>query len=171
MAREIVAWCDVHLAEDERVPATTVTVTVDGAGPVEIDLCAEDRKRYVEPLVELLTAHGAAPTRGALAPARAAIDGRAGKPTTRPRHLQCLWCPLDYSAQSGYLAHLRKVHGFDSLPDAYGEQCPLCGQSFTALGAHTVRAHDATQTAAFVLARELGDPHGVVARRIAAAGA
>jgi hypothetical protein len=169
VAREIAVWCDIQFATDERVPGETVTVALNGAAPVEIDLCDDDRKRYVEPLAEILRQYGApASHQGARSPARSSSDSRQGRPPSGDRHLQCLWCSATYAAQSGYLIHLRKRHGFDSLADAYGEQCPLCGQSFGSLGAHTTRSHEATQTAAFILARDQGDPHGVVARRLAA---
>lgn len=58
MAKEIVAWCDRHLASDEQVPATTVQVTLDNGMPIEIDLCDPCHKELVEPLRLLLDEHG-----------------------------------------------------------------------------------------------------------------
>lgn len=175
MAREIVLWCDAHLVDDERVPAQTVTVSIDGA-TTEIDLCDVDRKRYVEPLVELLREYGAPPETVVAAPSRRAPQRHGIKPISG-RAYECLWCGLDYAAESGLAQHVIKKHGFASLSVAYGNRCPLCAIAFPSLGRHANKDHrnlaprgrfEHYSQLFVAAARKAGDPHGIVDERVAA---
>jgi len=94
---------------------------------------------------------------------------RHGRPPSSPRTESCLWCPLDYT-HSGFAGHAKKHHGFANIVDALGTRCPVCGvDGFQMLSSHVGRAHDyKSVTAAFMWARDNGDPHGVYAERRAA---
>lgn len=191
MAREIVKWCDVHLANDEKVLAETVTVAFYNQPAVEIDLCDVCRKEIVDPLVRLLSEHGAPPDtsnqpgkRARKMKAEEAVirrssfnaDGtRKGMPPTRARSLICLWCELDYAAESGLTRHIEKAHvPFDSNlsgRELYGIQCPLCGDNYQHIAGHATKAHSDLgpfhhYSQVFLKARELGDPFGIVANTV-----
>lgn len=189
MAREIVAWCDIEMANDERVEARTYTIALDG-GPREIDLCDEHRKALIDPLRDVLASHGsivrqdgvaaatrrqsaavAANTPQALAE-RAARGSRRGTAPAGERSHACLFCPLDYASPTSLISHCASAHGFERTSLAvFGRRCPMCGESgWTVLSQHGQHAHDvASVSRLFVAARDAGDPHGVVAERVALA--
>lgn len=180
MAREVVSWCDPHLAHDERVPGYPVIFTVDGGKPVRVDLCADDRAALVEPLLAMLAEYGAPPdappppsrsprvprrpTASEAAAAAASSPRRRGQPPAEGRPFQCLWCPLDYSSTSALGAHLRTAHGLGPVATTYGEVCPLDGETFANLGGHASRSHGLNTASLFLAALDAGDPLGVVAQ-------
>lgn len=191
MAKEVLihVWCDAHSAREEKVPGSTFTVALGGKNRV-IDLCETCEKELISPLAQLLDEFGAPPEVDTASPApapkkrvkaspsgqrheqimlTASVTGiRHGRTPDGPRDAQCLWCPMDYAGGSGFLRHLKVVHGFQGLGEALGTTCPVCGkEGMQALGAHLVRAHKdlnfAHPTQAFVWAKEHGDPHGALA--------
>lgn len=185
MAREIVAWCDVDMRTDERVPAITYALDL-GRGPREIDLCESHAKALLAPLVEVVEALGGKPSKPSKASPPIArqtagsgsldellLSERRGRTPAGERDHPCPWCPLNYANATGLLGHIRKAHGFTSdasAADVFGAQCPLCGQAYGSLGNHASKSHDIPGVAAlFAAAREAGDPYGVVAERTALA--
>lgn len=135
MAKQIVAWCDVHLAQDEQVPASPVQVAIDQGLPVEVDLCDPCRKELVDPLAELLTEHGQPVKKGAQAPSGESVCGECGKSYRQPASLR---------------RHMREVHEAPPVPDGRsnvvpdGYPCPDCERTFDrpqALGRHRAHQH------------------------------
>lgn len=58
MAKQIVAWCDVHLAQDVQTPGSPMRVALGDAAPLELDMCDDCVKELVEPLRLLVAEHG-----------------------------------------------------------------------------------------------------------------
>ena len=62
MAREIIAWCDVHLGESEgaeRIAGRPVTISLGmSTSPVQVDLCEAHEIELVKPLRDVLTEYG-----------------------------------------------------------------------------------------------------------------
>lgn len=146
MAKQIVAWCDVHLAKDEQVVAQPVRVGIDGQ-LVELDLCEECTKLFVQPVRELLAAHGQ---------------------PIRPDELTCNQCGKSYAKRDTLRKHLERKHGLGvgaaiaspssstaavlgqpqldvAVPEAEKlYECPDCDRRFETpqgAGAHRNRAH------------------------------
>lgn len=193
MAKEIVTWCDACMAEDQHSPGHTVVIAVDGK-PQSVDLCTSHDDQLVKPLRVLMEEFGAPvelpaqsrPKTGAkVSPGTAGNQHernvlmhqqtgvRKGKPPAGDRSNQCLWCPLTYSgsASSGFGRHLRVVHGFDGLREAFGGICPVCGEGpYEMMGAHVQRSHKdmgfESASAPYTWARDNGDPHGVYAAKL-----
>lgn len=192
MAQEVrkFTWCDIELAEspDDALvyePGETHTVTVDNGKTMTVDLCERHHKALLGPVVDLLTAHGyrediARPT---VAPAKAS----GWKTPPRGQVHPCLWCDRTWSSVSGLAGHLHVAHGFPARGDGrsnlsliynVGRACPYCGREMGGngpqrLGIHMARTHAGEPTrlaASFVRAREMGDPHGVVAKVLAMVG-
>lgn len=91
--------------------------------------------------------------------------GRSG--TAGEKSELCLWCP--WTGSMGGLGQHIKLHGFRGLREAYGIVCPVCQVEHKVLGIHAVKEHELHSVSElFEKARELRDPHGVVAERIAA---
>ena len=155
--------------------AQTYTELNSKGKPVEIDL---DRKCYVE--FETLREQAAE----ILAPIRELADEagvRPEKATTtksKPPSAQrapriCLLCPETRDSDFGMRTHLQNEHGLTGkLTELYGTLCPLDGEQFQLVGHHIRqdhREHDFPHYShAFVWAQQNGDPHGVVAKQIAA---
>lgn len=57
MAKEIVIWCEVDLADDKRVVGKEYELTVDGT-TVTIDLCDECHERHLAPVKAFLSEFG-----------------------------------------------------------------------------------------------------------------
>jgi hypothetical protein len=118
VAKEIVAWCDIHLADDEHRSGKPVQITIGGLAR-EIDLCNECTKEYVEPLRELLEAVGQP------------LD-RAPAPTPlKDKEHVCpvAGCGREYAYLKSLTEHIVKAH--PELADQYApEVCGECGERF-----------------------------------------
>jgi hypothetical protein len=139
----------------------------------------------VTPLQDALSAHGYRDDMTLKTPGsngHGAGSGRPGKRGVNAGAHPCLWCDVAYSSVSGLAGHLAAAHGFParedgraSVIDIYGPRCPYCGTEqpgAARLGIHMTRAHPgepAKFSAAMFRARDLGDPHGVVAKVVAKA--
>ena len=181
MAREIVTWCDPCMGHEERTPGEEVTITLGSPSPRVLALCGPHRDEYVKPLAALLEEFGA-PVEGAApkgskrvvpatgGPEKTLLDftqtgTRKGKKPEGDRGSQCLWCPLAYAGDgSGLANHLHTAHGLPrSLKQVFGNgACPVCGKFTQLLGAHLSRVHPefTSMTAAYLWAKENGDPYG-----------
>jgi hypothetical protein len=184
MAREIVAWCDVHMKVGERQPARTFTLDI-GRGPRELDLCEVHEKELISPLADALEDFGAKPIAPASAVRRAAngpksvealasASVRHGKRPTNERAHPCPFCPLDYTTMTSVVTHCRNKHGFASdatTADIFGRICPLCAAGgYDVMSSHAQQTHELGSVAAlFAAAKEAGDEFGVVAERTALA--
>jgi uncharacterized C2H2 Zn-finger protein len=164
MAKEIVAWCDLHMLRDEaaREPGREVVVTLDGTERA-IDLCDVCRKELIEPLAELLVEQGQ-PVSKRLTQESIEVDDGS---------FPCPVCAKPYKMRANWRKHLKREHdllvsdleadGAPSRAEADVEQptadatldvdiepsaareypCPDCDRVFTrgaALGAHR-RSH------------------------------
>lgn len=150
MAKEIVAWCDVHLAQDERVVAHTLGVAfrTDNKG---VDLCDTCTKALVEPLAEVIEELGQRFEAGPPPPKPKAEKKpeKPGEPVTCPR------CGIVAYGTSGLSSHLQTHHGMRGVRDLTepfmpGEEnfplpCPDCNRRFSkpqGLAQHRRQAHD-----------------------------
>jgi hypothetical protein len=171
MAREIVAWCDVCLSEDRNSRGRTVSITLDGAIPVGLDLCDEHEDEQLGTLRALMSKYGA-PVQPVRKSASLQAPPREVKP--EPPAVVCPICRETRSTLQSMGQHLNRSHDI-SLPERaaapafFGLRCPVCGEGpFANLGIqHAIGSHPELQgggPALFARARQLGDPHGVVAQ-------
>jgi hypothetical protein len=82
----------------------------------------------------------------------------------------CLVCPETRASDGGILNHMQTEHGFPmSIPEVFGNVCPLDGKEYPPGSHHLAKQHKDLGhiSQAFAKAKEDGDPHGVVAARIA----
>lgn len=145
MVREIVTWCSPCFAEDVKADARTVAVVIDGGKPLTVDVCERHDKEIVQPLRELLEAHGSKLDAASAAPARAATVGRR----------LCPHCGASLKSADSLAKHIRRSHGdHDETPDQptppsvdeseLAHACPDCERRFATpqgLGAHRSRLH------------------------------
>jgi hypothetical protein len=147
MARVIQSLCDVCLAEDRSVAGSQVTVSVNAAEPVMVDLCQEHMDALITPVVNLLQASGVtADGRPASKSRRVSIPTDDGD---RPH--PCPYCTKRYPRPSGVNNHVKLSHpeqypGHMEAQGASAVKCKVkgCGRSFygqQALGMHMHRAH------------------------------
>lgn len=176
MAREIqvMAWCDVDLAEDKRVPmASSHDVVLDGKA-FTVDLCEEHEVALYKPFAGLV-AHGSAPapkaphkgTQQALGASAARPVHRSGSRSDAAAR-ECVLCGAHLASRTVHDRHILQAHNVPGPVALYGLGCPLCGQGdFTSaqgLGAHGAGAHQIYDTSAlYQAAKAAGDPHGAVA--------
>lgn len=168
MAKEIVAWCDSHLSDDEdsRVPGSEVKIAIGDAMPRAIDLCPECFKALVEPLRELI-AHEGQPVRPAdetKKQRRRPMGRRSVFVEREDGRIDCPdpECGASYQSRSTWRKHLKNVHdlGVNEAEALYGSNisaddpqlpldelpyaCPDCDKRFAAmqgLGSHRARSH------------------------------
>lgn len=76
MAKSIVTYCDICLADDQYVNGSTRTIALDNRKPRTIDLCDVHVKEYVEPLDDLLAKLGLTDTKAAK---RGPVETRSAK--------------------------------------------------------------------------------------------
>lgn len=183
MARIYQDVCTIHLEHDEIVAITGDELFGFNGDWFTFGVCKECRDTIsIAEFEAFVYEHGVKMKDGELppgmkvkkpkaakvkAPAQAAhaqpelLDGQ--EPETSP----CLWCPQHSTSESGVLQHIRARHGFKGSRDSYGTVCPLCGEGHGVLAQHTQKAHGLTLSHAFIQARDLGDPHNVVADALA----
>lgn len=187
MAKEIVTWCDKHMAREEHVAATTFPLTF-GRDSYTIDLCEGCAKELITPLEELVrelgvTEKSAAPAKPAKASAASEPPARQGRPSTHPEKLlagphPCPVCSADYTdrTQGALGQHLVTQHGLTPAMTV-GTTCPVCNMGHElskGLATHSVLHRDqmlggeSGLLGLWFLAQRDGDPHGVVAGRVAA---
>lgn len=173
MAKDIIikTWCDQHMGLDEpqKVEATEHLITLEGR-TLTLDLCEQCTSKYIDPLARLLYDHGAQPEQS---PSQAKA-ARRGSHRGDPKGAQCVWCPLDFAAStsSGFMRHIKVVHGYVNAQDAFGTVCAICGQGeLYMMMAHVKRVHPEygfSHTAQVIdWAKHNGDPHGVYAATLA----
>lgn len=151
--QDLQVWCDVHLSQGERVPATTIRVSVNDYTRI-IDLCDECRHSYIVPLTRALDDHGALPSRPAIIK-RPYSKGESGSyACTHPG------CIKHYRHKSTLRTHVQQVHNMTlaELHKRYGDgnarqndkpqageyECPECGALYTraqGLGMHRSKVH------------------------------
>lgn len=188
MAREIVLLCDPCLGQDIRTEGQEWTLGVrEGVTgevkPKVLALCTDHLDQLVKPVAALLDEFGENPEgiarprgrQGKIEAATLAMQTRKGRPPANGRedHLnQCLWCELTYSGNAGgFGRHLRVVHGYAGLTEAFGGLCPVCGEGpFQQMMSHMNKAHAEmgfkVLSQPFTWARDNGDPHGVYAAKL-----
>jgi hypothetical protein len=172
----VTTTCDVDDCDHD---ANAVTVALDGARPLVVDLCPSHDADLTGPLRELLAVAGVNPD--------AVADGTpVYRPSGRkPKHdnppLRCPECgELCGTTTSGVQSHARRHHGVTLAQLFYPSSrtsdaplpCPVCGDRFatgTGVGAHAVRTHAVPSVqglaALWQMGVDAGDPHGVVAAR------
>jgi len=195
---EVRRWCDnpfVHDPDGEKVfDAQQCLLAVD-LKLYTADLCdpcddgltrAQARQMIKDRIAKPYTPEGGAAAKAgrrridtvpsvkaATAPSAQLSGKRRGRAPSNGEMHACIWCPLTYARSSGtgFRTHLRKIHGFATSEEAFGSQCPVCGQAdLQKISGHVVAKHPefAHITDAFLWARDHGDEHGVfAARRVA----
>jgi hypothetical protein len=146
MAREllVVSWCDAPHEVGEHHATRSVVVEVEGTKPRRIDLCEDDYRLLIEPLVPILAEHGAAPD---AAPARA----NGAKPAKLADHAlnspdpgPCPICGQTYQWVSTHLTSAHHIRAGEATRVDDGHACPVCGEvmaSVRPLGAHAMSEH------------------------------
>jgi uncharacterized C2H2 Zn-finger protein len=148
MAKEIVAWCDIHLAKDEQVVASSVRAALDNGMPMDLDLCEACDKELVEPLRLALIEYGQ-PVRG------------ADEEESNMLHCPMPGCRKSFPTGRKLQKHMERIHD-TLLPDSVlgpaqvaqvtttdenGEpiySCPECDRTFRSpqgVGAHRSKVH------------------------------
>jgi hypothetical protein len=168
MSRDIVIFCDA--CTDSRTPGEpTPPLTVGGYGPGTLDLCTMHEKELVQPLLDLLTSNGLNPEGRPLRrrePSEAKKDRYQSVPAGG---FVCVFCDRSFKFHSGFLNHFLPDHKL-RMGEAYGNFCPFDGDS---IGNPTVKnrhyqEHSTNYTGGlYLLARDAGDPKGLVAKRLA----
>jgi len=186
MATEIVRWCDVHLARDERVPVEAAHHVNAGDGERVVELCAGCESEYWQPFADFVTTFGVRAKDAGKPVARRATDAAprvatgtggsgAGRPLEDERVYVCWVCSERVTGAYPFKRHTRDVHGFGLPSEMAGDTCPICGASTKARSASMAshaQAHldilggDTSVSGVFLAAIRLGDPHGVVAARL-----
>lgn len=114
MTREVQVnvWCDACIAEGRRSEAREVTLTIAGAKPRTLDVCAEHEASLIAPLVALLSEYGHAP------------DG--SEPDAPPKTAQAD-CPVcGHKVSAAHLPkHIYTLH-LQVKPPTH-RRCPECG--------------------------------------------
>lgn len=160
MAVELIraVWCDAHMQTEEQVPGETITISIDGAKPQEVDLCSECDAEILGQLRELLAEDG----RDAKASSRRLTVAASSKaPAASPsQFVKCpiKGCPDNYEGtRQNMRSHLENQHGTTLAKEETklgrtleGEKlnhfCPEkdCGLGFNrsqSLGVHMKRTH------------------------------
>lgn len=103
MAKVIVAWCDPHMELDEQVPGESFQIALNGAKPVEIDLCKEHEEELIAPLRELLGDLGQPVSKS---PQASTSGGSPKAPCSQPG------CGKELSRE-GMRKHMMTQHGME----------------------------------------------------------
>lgn len=177
MAREmqVMAWCDVHLADDEHVPmVASHTAILDGGKSRTLDLCEEHEAAMWKPLAGVVGL-------GALTeqvqplppPARVMAAGLPPRPggsharSSDGNTRTCLLCEATLEGRQVHNRHLVEAHGLPRPQALYGGLCPLCAHEFATPQGHATHGWGVHQqpdlAALFAAAKAAGDPHGLVA--------
>lgn len=170
---KVVATCDKCGGPD----ADEYTEQNSKGKPVVIDLDKKCRNEFEElrrqatsilaPITELADVKGIKPGK----PTKVPAVPKQPAPSDRPGERVCLVCPQTRTSNSGILVHMRDAHGFpNSSPEIFGNVCPVDGETHDGLARHIGQAHKEFVhiSQAFAWAKGNGDPHQVVATRIAA---
>lgn len=177
MARIFQSVCDVHQLRDEIEIIDGDELFGFNGDWYTFGICKRDRERLTLAEFEaLVLEHGIRLKKGELPPEMRVKKG--GKPTqpalpgqeagAEPKD-DCLWCVWAGTA-SAMAMHAKTKHGFATLTDALGDTCPVCGQDgFVLLGRHAMKHNAHSSPHLFMIAAEMGDPHGIVALRKKAA--
>lgn len=184
MVQQIITLCDVcaEANDDGAVAAQTHLVAVAG-GAWSLDLCPAHYEMLVEPLADVAERLGEVVKGEAKAKAfkpRTKTERRGGG-GNRPLSEPCMICGAVFGMASSLTSHYQNVHDINGFREAYGLTCPLClheGGGPSALGRHVRDAHPEVQAAeggsgapeVFRYASEHGDPHDLVAKRLAELG-
>lgn len=162
--------------------AETYTEENSKGKPVEIDLDAPCRaeheklkEQYAEavakaaliltPIRELADSAGMKPGQGLPKPKPASKTGTGDR--------VCILCWETRGSDNGMTDHIERDHGLPrSLTEMYGNVCPVDGtDGFSRLAMHFAQGHKGDFThysQGFVWAKQNGDPHKVLASRVAA---
>jgi hypothetical protein len=182
---KVIVRCDRCGGED----AQTYTEENSKGKPVEIDLdkpCHDEhedlRRQYAEaleraklilsPIVDLADEKGVKPEKATRPAARpSSSTPPAEKRPEVPRI--CLLCDETRDTDWSLRVHFQEDHSLSgSLVEHYGEECPVDGLPFPKIGHHVRQAHADLNlphySHVFLWAKKNGDPHGTLAKQIAA---
>lgn len=173
---KVVATCDRCGGSD----ADEYTEQNSKGKPVVLDLDKKCHDEFEElrrqaalilaPIAELADLRGIRPEKLAK-PAKAAKAAKQPPPSERPGDRVCLVCPETRTSNSGILNHMTDAHRFPhSSPEIFGNVCPIDGEVQKGLlSRHVGQVHKEFVhiSQAFAWAQKNGDPHQVVASRIA----
>jgi hypothetical protein len=178
-------WCDrASVHQGARREGENFIIKIGPHPMAEIDLCSDCQDELVDNLVEALLEYGRKPSAEAIIKrekkaAKMPVATKPGEPDDKPkavRNYPCILCPgtPDLVRNGSLGRHLASEHGFTDhghgkgapATIVFGELCPICGASSQRLGSHAHHSHQ-LETAAqlFQVARDKGDPHGIVRAR------
>lgn len=166
------SWCDGHLSADRdaRVEArVTVQIALDGDAMRELDVCDDCASAFFDPLRELMALSRPAESASAskrTSTAPPAREQRVVQPRLDETRVECFVCDLDFANPKSLRTHWKNKHlsTLGTLGSVFGEQCPLCGDSFGNLGVHAARTHHVDTVYELVAqARQRPDKFGVLA--------
>ena len=165
MVQELIRalWCDHcrYLGEGKQEGSEN-KFTINGKS-YEAELCPHIIEQLVTPLVEGLETW-----------ARRPADAVRPRPLVAPQGQQDVYpCPIcpdrAYGSGVSLNVHLKAQHNGSTGSSLLGNACPLDGEKFASyqgLATHVRSSHSGmTAPQAFIEARALGDPHGIVATR------
>lgn len=178
--QQIVTLCDVCGGAAQPL----VAAFGERAEPRVVDLCDAHRAELTAALVTLLDEHGRRlpPTTKPAAAEPKALNPNAGREHADDP-LICILCDATFPSLGKLGYHIGRAHDVSGPLGLYGSAvCPLCGidfagdhkppQAMTALGSHG-KMHQRDGSGIHGLYREAakaGDPHGVIAKRLADLG-
>lgn len=183
MVQQIVTLCDVCYDEGKTEAGQSHLVAVAG-GAWSLELCEAHRVALIDPLADVAERLGQVVKGEAKAKAfkpKAERRSGGGGGGNRPLSEPCMICGAVFGMASSLTSHYQNVHSINGFREAYGLTCPLClheGGGPSALGRHVRDAHPEVLAAeggsgapeVFRYASEHGDPHDLVAKRLAELG-
>ena len=175
MAELITIVCDRHAAENVQANGVPLVITVNGE-TWRIDLCEGCEAEALTPLRMMLSKHGervaakAVKTLPVQSKPQDAAPRKTNAHKSTPGQFPCFVCDKESRTLAGLEQHFRARHGL-SQGQAVGNRCPLCGKELSGgigVTLHCATAHNVEHSlTAMLQARAEGDPHGVVAARVA----
>lgn len=138
MSKIIEVVCDPCDDKGVRSTATTHRVQLDGTGTALLDLCEEHAASLLQPLLELVVAHGVT---------------ESGRPVTQSPQsdgdFKCAYCGKALKNQSSISKHVEMIHPgkYEAYMTGRGlapQKCPECSKTFyghQALSMHVTRIH------------------------------
>jgi len=153
---EVRVSCDHCVERDPelRIPSVRTEIIRIGGLIRQLDLCQEGIDA-LEPLRRLLERRGAP------------VERETSKSSLGDTNWFCIKCGTEFTTSSGLTYHYKVVHGV-RYSQTLGDTCPLCGRKGKGPGQHCSQVHGLTIPKALQLAREEGDPYGIVAHVMAA---
>lgn len=158
--------CDVHKLAKEFVEIEDDSlIGFDGVW-YKMGFCPKCDNDVVKTVRDLIMEHGIKLRDSDVKPVKRASSPRAV--VEEDASEVCLWCSYAAQREGALQVHIKR-HGFNGFKDAFGFTCPVCNvPDLKIMGQHAPTHEAGTTAQLFQLAIKLGDPHGIVEKRIKA---